>query len=613
MSGTLALASAIAEMDRDALASLVRRRRPHAPAGIVDPIGLAAELLRPESIMRAITPLDRRALVLLLDLARSSNLDGSEAPPEIARDDEPIAELLRLGLLGLDGSVAIALPEVSEALQQALRAAQLEPDELRDAPDETADEADADPEARAWVTAALASVAQASEILRTLRDRPARMNRSGTVAVATVRGLAESVGIDPEPASRTLVALEHADLAAPADGALVPTALAAHWLRLDHVDRWLALASAALASMPRPLRAALGSDRSLSAAAQRLSLRFPLLPRQQLAEAEEFAGLAEHLGLTRRGHLSRAAELLLAADRDSARELARQQLPEASAGVYVQPDLSVVVPGPLRPRDEAELAALTAPEHIGAASTRRATEASIAEALKRGIAPADARSAFERISLTGIPQPLDYLLGSLAARVGDISVSEHRGDTGRTRIAVGRGELADTLFVDRALQHLQLQRIDATTLLSRLRAEHVLAALADARYHASGPASDPASETLDAGWGAFGDPDPASTAAVVFGWTPTSEPELSGPLAEMVERVHAAARSEPGTGDFTRRLELAIRDRTAVRVTAEARGQQHVFVLLPASLNAGRLRAADQAAGVERTLPVSMITAVEPA
>jgi hypothetical protein len=47
-----------------------------------------------------------------------------------------------------------------------------------------------------------------------------------------------------------------------------------------------------------------------------------------------------------------------------------------------------------------------------------------------------------------------------------------------------------------------------------------------------------------------------------------------------------------------------------VRVTAVAGGDEREFTLLPVSLKGGRLRATDQLAGVERTLPVSAITAV---
>src|SRR5690606_6252690 len=141
-----------------------------------------------------------------------------------------------------------------------------------------------------------------------------------------------------------------------------------------------------------------------------------------------------------------------------------------------------------------------------------------------------------------------------------------------------------TLLVDRALQHLQLHRPapgdpasarsevpGSTVLFSRLRIDHVLAALGDARYPATGrrgasrtlgaASEGPSLERAGEGSGSDGAPEavfepPAPSAAERF------EDGLPEPLAALVDRVFAAARSEPGTGDFTRRLELAIRDRS---------------------------------------------------
>ncbi|MBN9613285.1 MAG: hypothetical protein J0H64_07475, partial [Actinobacteria bacterium] len=56
----------------------------------------------------------------------------------------------------------------------------------------------------------------------------------------------------------------------------------------------------------------------------------------------------------------------------------------------------------------------------------------------------------------------------------------------------------------------------------------------------------------------------------------------------------------------------SIRHRSPVRVTA-AGPEERTFVLMPLSLASGRLRAADEAAGVERTLPISAIISVEAA
>ncbi len=609
MSGTLALASALAEMDRDTLAALVRSRRPHAPAGITDPIGLASDLLKTESIARALAPLDRASLAAVRD--------------PTGADAALVSELSGMGLLGRDGGSAVSLPEVAAALSDALDAAHVVIDSLSSDP--FPGDISSDVDTSAWFTSALTAVGQAAECLRTLRDRPGKLNRSGSIAVATVKQLAESTGVEPDEVSLALAALMRAGLvtALTDDHLLITAAASSAWLHSSHVERWLSLAHAAGCSMPSTLRTewnrADQAEIDLRALAAGVPTRYPLLPATDLTAVDDFVRGAEYLGLTVEGRFTKVADALLVGEVVTS-DIARA-MPETATGVYVQPDLSVVVPGPLPPKDEAVLAALARPEHIGVASTRRISEASIAEAYERGLSPATAREAFTRISLTGIPQPLEYLLDSLGERVGGIVVGEYAGDEGRTRLSFARADVAATISVDRALQHLQLQRSRAsdTVLYSRLSADHVLAALADARYHASSQMAalrdaEPAEPAEPAEVGAL---QAGATASEAAGAT-TSRRAGAGegptaPFDALVERVFTAARSEPGTGDFTRRLELAIRDRSPVRVTAEARGEVRTFTLLPVSVNAGRLRAADQAAGVERTLPVNMITAVEPA
>lgn len=690
MSGTLELASALAEMDRDALRALVARRKPLAPGSVTDPIGLAAELLRAESITHAIVPLERRLLSALLEL------------PDVS-DADAVAVLTRSGLVGRDAGVPVPLSEVTTAVEEALAAAGISPQSftgtgrsaqegvIAGEPETGSGSAAATPAGRpdtsSWFSPALTAVGQAAECLRALTLRPARLNRNGTVAVAAIRALAESTRIDVTEIPEVLEALSSAGLTTHRSDArlLFVSARAPEWLSSNHRDRWIALASTTLSAMPIPLRTTLASSGSdLGAAVDGIAQRFPLLPSATVEAAARYALVAEHLGLSVRGRLSDPAQLLLTGDSTAARQIVVGEMPGFAPGVYVQPDLSVVAPGPLLPSDEASLAALSRPEQIGVATSRRITDLTLAEAFDQGNAPEQTREFLERISLTGIPQPLDYLLKSLATRIGDLVVDEHHGDGGRTRIVVSRPELAETLLVDRALQHLQLHRPDTfdsafagsgahtssgIELFSRLRAEHVLTALTDARYqpssragqapaaaiptagvgtqspapapgsagaaqgasrpivlaasadHSSNPASRPlaasegdttrshtmdtTSASLPAGTSPSGSAaaEPAPAAAAQF-------PEA---LAALVDRVYLAARSEPGTGDFTRRLELAMRDRSAVRVTAEARGQLHSFTLLPVSIAGGRLRATDQVGGVERTLPVSMITAVEPA
>lgn len=620
MSGTLALASAIAEMDRSALRGVVAQRRPQAAASITDPIGLATDLLRSDSITRAILPLDRAALRALLLLAERPGTADAAA----------VAALSARGLVGTDGGAPAALPEVTAVVSETLAAAGLAPATLMaEEADRPGDWPAADPAASprdtdTWYSPAFTAVGQAAECLRVLALRPGKLNRNGTVAVVSLRALADATSIDVTSVSRILTALGHAGLTVPRrdDHLLVVGDAAATWLASDNRERWCVLGEAVMRATPPSLRAVLrATPNDLAAGAAAIPHFFPLLPEAEVEAAAAFVAVAEQLGLTVGGRLSAPAAALGAGELATARSLIAEQTPGQAPGVYVQPDLSVVVPGPLDPRDEAILSAISRAEQIGVASTRRITDGSIAEGIEQGVSPDAARELFARISLTGIPQPLEYLLATRAQRLGDLVVDEVDDDDGRTRITVGRPDLAETLLVDRSLQHLQLTRQAPTPLThsgtvilrSRLRADHVISALTDARYH---PMSGTAlTSTRRAPLPRH--PDlPTAAIPIVSADPPPSPPKDSEPLAEhytaLVERVHAAARAEPGTGDFTRRLELAIRDRSPVQVTAEARGQQHTFTLLPVSVTGGRLRATDQHAGVERTLPVSMITAVEP-
>ncbi|MBL3698880.1 helicase-associated domain-containing protein [Leucobacter luti] len=621
MSGTLALASTIAEMDRDTLRTLVARRRPQAAGTIADPIGLAAELLRADSIARAILPLERECLRALLIFAAHPG----------AVDSDTVGRLTALGLVGFEADAPAPLAEVTSAVTEALTAAGIDPAALTETDAAAAasgtsgaDRAPGSHDTSTWYSPALTAVGQAAESLRVLALRPGKLNRNGTVAVASLRFLADATSIDVDSVSRIVTALGHAGLTSPRsdEQLLVVSASAADWLAHDNRDRWLALAAATLAAMPGALRTTLAaSGGDLAAAASAIPHRFPLLPAAELTAATSFVAVAEQLGLTVGGVLSPPAERLLADDHTAAGELVARDTPEVAPGVYVQPDLSVVVPGPLDPADEAKLGAISRPEQIGVAATRRISEASLAEGLEQGITPDAARALFERISLTGIPQPLEYLLATRAERIGDLLVDEHDGDAGRTRITVSRPELAETLLVDRSLQHLQLTRPASTAedaaagtpirLYSRLRADHVVSALTDARYQPTTAAALSGATRGAPGASSAYSLDTAAIPVVdvspATGATPITDAHVA-----LVERVYLAARAEPGTGEFTRRLELAMRDRSPVLVTAEARGQERTFRLLPVSVANGRLRATDQDAGVERTLPVNTITAVEP-
>ncbi|CAG7620752.1 hypothetical protein LEUCIP111803_02387 [Leucobacter soli] len=552
MSGTLRLAASIAAMDRDELRGLLAARPVAALRSVDNPLALALELLRPDSITAVLRGLDRTSLAVLRGEAEG--------------DDD---ELRRLGLRGLEDGRAVLLPEVGETLRKLSEAPG-----SADAPRQSGvpGPVDADPGAVGpgilrdpasadiahWYGAALASTVRAAALLRALSHRPVRLSRKGTVTVVALRELALVAHDTPEAIGRLAGLLRIAGLAVPiqrpgGQTLLCPSTEADSWLELTQPHRWAVLAEALAERLPAPLARAIElADGDLHLAVDSvLGAEFPLLPHSLRAEATEWAGAAEQLGLAVDGRLTPAALELFAGTPGAAASAAERDFPPPAAGVYLQPDLSLIVPGPLAPADERALLEIVETEQLGVASTMRLSQMSLSRALRAGHEVGAIRELLERLSLTGIPQPLDFLLGDLERR-------RPGPDPEEALAAAWAGRRA-------------------------------------------GPA-DPPGGTSSAEPARGGSTAPAASAG-------SDEPDE---LAAAVERIHSAARASRGSGELTHRLELAIRDRSPVRVTAVG-PDERTFLLLPISLAGGRLRATDEAAGVERTLPVSAITAVEAA
>ncbi|GAA2839943.1 XPB/Ssl2-like helicase family protein [Leucobacter komagatae] len=617
MSGTLALSSLIASLDRAGLTSLVRSRRVAAPGSVHDPLDLAAELLKPESISQALTLLPWEDLARLIGAEEGggANVSGSLA-----------AERLRgRGLLGAGD---VALPEVSAALESLLAARGLTRREVLDGdPGEGFPAAPEGSDTSSWFAAALTATGQTAWILRELERSPAKLNRNGDVASAWLRAVEDRLAI-PHPADLVTL-VRAADLAFPADGVCVSTG--ANWLRAEHEERWLLLARAAVSLMPVQLLEMLAGLRpgtAIPPVIGRFPARFPLATETTFTAIEHTAALWERIGLTVAGSVSdvgatvilnELSQLPAAAADDTAVGI-ELGFPDPAAGIYIQPDLSVIVPGTLGADDEAALAAIALPEQLGVASTLRISEATLSEAFHRGLSGDDIRELIGGLALTGIPQPVDYLITALSERAGSIVVRPFLSEQWRSRVTFARPELRSTVLVDRRLAHLQLHEpgpgtdvgfdpsddpadLAAPSLLSRLRADHVLAALLDARYPARGAEGLVAQQDPEAPTSALR-PSGARRAAEAPG---PAERQATA-AEELIERVLDSASDGPT--DTSRLITLAIRDRTRLSVTVEIRGETRTFAIVPVSLAGGRMRALDETAGVERTLPLDAITEI---
>ena len=231
------------------------------------------------------------------------------------------------------------------------------------------------------------------------------------------------------------------------------------------------------------------------------------------------------------------------------------------------------------------------------APSYRVTTASLYRAMASGETADTIRRFLGEISLAGVPQPLDYLIAEAAARFGLVRVAGRAGGGSAVR-SVDAGILR-TLLVDSTLAPLGLTRSDEG-LSSRFDPAVVFWSLAGARYPVAAQDAQGRIVPLER---------PRRSAP-----TAATRPD---PLVGLVERLRAGSPTDAAATDrawLARQLDVAVRDKLGLTVTVTLPdGRSASYELEPASVAGGRLRARDRRGDLERTLPLSSITAVGPA
>lgn len=377
-------------------------------------------------------------------------------------------------------------------------------------------------------------------------------------------------------------------------------------------ERWLRLAAAWLDQFPADVASlALGpadteAGSSWMAPTTAAMLRRYPLGRSWIAPMLERAGVeAAVLGLVaedrvtelgqRAGALFRASRGAEAStEQQAVLEVLARTLPAEVDKVYLQHDLSVIAPGPLRADLDLQLRQFAEPEGHGPASAYRMSAATMHNALRAGVTAAQMRELLVQISAGPIPQPLEYILADLNEG-SVIEVRDLHGVTSKTELFVADPQRAAELLVDTSLRSLRLQRTeDVGRLRSVVAPEVVLNSLHAARYPARSAVSAP--EAPRAVTDSVPQPDPIGAA-----------------LDALAERVaqHGGLGSEPSEAWHTRQLQEAIRNRTPVElVLAMPDGTDLTMRLTPAAVHNGRLRGRDLASESERTLPVKLVRSI---
>jgi hypothetical protein len=560
------LAAQLGALDDEALRELLRQRGVSQAAPWRDFFDAAEGLLEQASVDYALVRLPRAALVALT---------ADTAPPAER------AGLAALGLVRPAGTVyravAARVRRLDATRPEAFRpaAAAVEP------PAASAVEEAAAAERAALSTAALA------DLLLAMLNTPLTRTGAGAVSAADRRRIVELGAVSsPEELDELLESAAMAGLAAATGREWLVTAEGERWLASSTPKRWAAVTEALAAALPAALHGADGIP-PLSA----WGGAYPLDPDWP-ARSALLRTIAARWGLGCPSGAEPAWGRRLRVEGRADAAAVAALLPPEIDRIYLQADLSAIAPGPLAPAYDLRLRTMATRESRAQASTYRFTAESLAGAVGAGETAASLRAFLSEISLTGIPQPLDYLIDTTASRHGLIRVSA--GD-GHTRVESDDAQALATLEVDQSVRAIGLLR-DGDGLFSRVTRDAVYWTLVDARYPAVAV-------------GASGEPEPLHRRRLA-----PAQRDAAGSHERLLATLRSARETDTDAAWLGRELDAAVRARaTIVVVAALPDGTMREFTLEATGLGGGRLRGRDRGADTERTLPVSSIVSTRPA
>lgn len=573
MSSSLDLARTLRLLDAASLAELLRIRL-SSVAGLRDYFDVADALLTPASIHRGLARIPAPAL-------------GDPA--------SHLAVFTELGLAGADG----LYPEVADELAVVTAP-------LSGPVSPTADNLGPDVSALAPANVAaiaaeygLTTVGAIDNLLRALTLEPAKILSRGGVSTHDQARLGRLIetghgALDDYLHLAAAAGILSADLGywEPRTGDALT-----HWHQAALDERWVRLAAAWQRAFVGNVTELLTSSAEWGAGlVARVQQNFPLghdWLDEKLAAAVaqgQLLGLATPVaGILLRSPLMVALESEGAA---SAQALVTAALPPAIDSVYVQHDLSIVAPGPLPAHVARRLGQLCIVESHGLAATYRLHPAGITAALLDGMTADEILDLLQSISSTPLPQPVTYLVTETAQRCGSIRVSTQ--GTGAV-ISCTDSTVAKAIQADSGLRVLDVTPLDEHTLATPRDAQHAVLSLQAERYPALLENDDGSLSNVIA-------PRPPRTDKV-----PTVDP-----MDALVVRLAGLPESSADDNDAwtTRQIDLAIREKAAIVIAVTMPDGEREFTVIPKGLTNGRLRTRDAKTDVERTLPLSSITAL---
>ncbi|HEU5267886.1 MAG TPA: helicase-associated domain-containing protein [Jatrophihabitans sp.] len=614
---------------------------------------IAEVLADPERVAELIAECDRNEREVLDRLAAGPPVGTLRSAPLVSAEDDPIParRLVERGLLIPIDTQRVELPREFGVL---LRAAD-GPAPTASAPVTHTVDREPDTLDRLGTTAVRESLRLVDALADLWTAHPPALLRSGGIGVRDLRRTARELGVTDATVALIAETAYAAALINSTNGiepVFLPSSEYDAWRGRDTARRWLVLASNWLSMTRQPnlvsqrgdrdrVIAALGPDaergtvptlrrhvlqalqelRPGAAPADRdevlalLAWRAPRRAAAQRPLVEAILAEADLLGITAAGGLTGYTRTLLAGSAQAAEHALARALPDPVDHFLVQPDLTVVVPGPPTPAMGAELALLADVESTGGASVYRITERSVRRALDAGRSGEQLAAFVAAHSRTPIPQALSYLIEDAARRHGVL-----RAGAASAYLRCDDQALLARVLADRAVAPLGLRKIAPSIVVSQAPVSRVLEVLREANF---APAAEaPGGDVLTLG----ADPPRAPT-------RPPSRPIVTRGVADSeAERTELVRRLRAGDAqsERARRVQSVVAEvpfvtsaatmellRRAVREerlvwlgVAEPDGTATAHELHPISLAAGYVRGYERGATGLRSYPVHRITAV---
>ncbi|HLS13221.1 MAG TPA: helicase-associated domain-containing protein [Beutenbergiaceae bacterium] len=512
-------------------------------------------------------------------------------------------------------------------------------------------------EQRAEPTVAAESTRAAEDLLHQIAmllthwgSEPPAVLRSGGVGVRELRATAAALEV---PTAQVALVVETAGMLGlighhHTDGGSrwAPTTTAQDWAAEPLADRWVQVVQEWLASPRTPwlvgtrtdkgtLRSALDPDLQRSWAPELRARLLGALAAWDPGEAPDAGALVEYLrwhspraappadtvtamlgefagvGLLGAGALSASGRALAAgAGPAELQATFSADLPDEVSEFFIQGDLTGIVPG----RPSADLAALLADvaeiEGRGAATTVRFTTESIRRALDAGGQAQEVLDRLRQYSVTGVPQPLEYLITDTARTHGRIRVAR----AGAVLHGSEDGALT-ALVSDPRLAHLRLRLIAPTVLLAGVEATEVLEALRHTGHSAALEGPDGQLITLATRTARAARPMPPPAVATSLTQDPAARQELVAQMRAGEDRARTLRAQNPGGADdpvhALETLRAAAGSGTSVDlVLAGVNGQPETRLVRPLSVAGGRVRVLDVDREAEITIAPHRIASV---